>query len=288
MLLYFEDERAPARRVARACGLAAAVIRTHRFPDGELRITLPPRLPRRVVIYRSLDRPNEKLVALLLSAQGARELGAVTLVLVAPYLAYMRQDHAFAPGEVVSQRHVGLLLASLVDRVVTVDPHLHRTADLGDVLPGCEAMALTAAPLVGRYIARRARRALLVGPDEESAQWVSAAAAAAGLDWAVCRKTRRGDRAVRVELPEHAVAGRHVVLVDDIASTGRTLAEAARVLRAAGAARIDVVVTHAVFADGAPAVLQAAGVTSVSSTDSIAHPTSAIRLASLLAAAVRR
>ncbi|MCZ4328253.1 ribose-phosphate pyrophosphokinase-like domain-containing protein, partial [Brachybacterium paraconglomeratum] len=86
-------------------------------------------------LYRSLDQPNEKLVELLLAARTARTLGAPHLTLVAPYLPYMRQDIAFSPGEAVSQRIVGPFLASLVDAVITVDPHLHRVASLRDVVP---------------------------------------------------------------------------------------------------------------------------------------------------------
>lgn len=286
MLLHFEDERRLARRVARAAGMEAALIRRHRFPDDELKVTLPVRVPRRVVVLRSLDRPNEKLVELLLSAQTARAMGARHVTLVAPYLAYMRQDRAFAAGEAVSQRHVGALLAALFDRVITVDPHLHRVAELSEVMPGTHAVALSAAPLVGAYARARAGRALFVGPDEESAQWVEAAARTAGSDWLVGRKVRTGDRAVRISLPAAPIAGRRVVLVDDMASTGRTLAVAARALLGAGARRVDVAVTHALFAGDGLAVIHAAGVQSVWSTDSIAHETNRIPLAALLGRAV--
>ena len=110
-LLYFADEEAPALRLAQAAGVTAQAIERHRFPDGELKLRLPVnaagRLPRRVVLLRSLHLPNEKLVELLLAARTARSLGAQQLTLVAPYLAYMRQDIAFHPGEAVSQQVVG-------------------------------------------------------------------------------------------------------------------------------------------------------------------------------------
>ncbi len=126
MLLHFDDERDYAARLAAAAGLSLGPIERHRFPDGELKLRLPTPLPARVVLLRSLHRPNEKLVELLLAARAARELGAMHLTLVAPYLAYMRQDVAFAPGEAVSQRIVGRWLADLFNAVVTIDPHLHR------------------------------------------------------------------------------------------------------------------------------------------------------------------
>ena len=98
MLLHFEEEQASATRIAQAAGLALCPIERHRFPDGELKLRLPATLPAHVVILRSLNDPNEKLIELLLVAQTARTLGAHHLTLVAPYLAYMRQDIAFQPG----------------------------------------------------------------------------------------------------------------------------------------------------------------------------------------------
>lgn len=286
MLLHFADEAALARRVARAAGLPTRTVRRHRFPDDELKITLPARVPRHVVVLRSLDHPNEKLVELLLAAQTARELGARHVTLLAPYLAYMRQDRAFAPGEAVSQRQVGALLGALFDRVVTVDPHLHRVASLAEVVPGAEARALSAAPRIGAFLRRHAGGAMLIGPDAESAQWVGVAATAAGAAWAVARKARRGDRHVAITLPPVAFAGHRVVLLDDVVSSGVTIVEAAGALRRAGAARVDVAVTHALFDSATTSAMRAAGVSVIWSTDSVAHATNAIGLAPLLAAAL--
>jgi ribose-phosphate pyrophosphokinase len=285
-LLYFDDERAFARRLAAAARIEASAIHRHRFPDGEVKLTLPRRLPRAVVLLRSLHEPNEKLIEMWLAARTARTLGAVTVTLVAPYLAYMRQDRAFAPGEAISQRHIGALLAALFDRAIAVDPHLHRISSLADILPATVAVTVSAAPAIGDFLRRRAAGALLVGPDEESAQWVRTAAETASLEWAVARKVRSGDRRVAVAIPDVDVRDRRVVLVDDMISTGRTLAEAARKLRHAGATRVDVAATHALFAEHAARVLEAAGVRSIWTTDSVRHPTNAIRLARLLADAL--
>ena len=126
LVLYFEDETDAARRFADAAGYTHALIDRHRFPDGELKLRLPPQLPSQVMVYRSLVLPNEKLIELLFVAQTARQLGATELTLIAPYLAYMRQDIAFHDGEVVSQKIIGRFLAQVFDGLVTIDPHLHR------------------------------------------------------------------------------------------------------------------------------------------------------------------
>jgi ribose-phosphate pyrophosphokinase len=285
LLLHFEDE-ATAPALARAAGLAMAPIERHRFPDGELRLRLPATLPPRVVVHRSLHQPNEKLVELLIAARAARDLGAREIVLVAPYLAYMRQDTAFRPGEAVSQRIVGAFLAGLFDAVITVDPHLHRIARLAEAVDARAAVALSAAPRIGTFLAERKRDWLLLGPDAESAQWVAQAAAAGGFEHAVCTKARHGDREVAISLPATPLRGRPVAIVDDIASTARTVAQAASLARAAGATEVAVAVTHALFAGDALAHLRAAGVGEVWSTDSVPHASNRIALAPLLAQAL--
>lgn len=288
LLLHFEDEADEAGRLARAAGLDAATIERHRFPDDELRLRLPPALPSSVVLFRSLHRPNEKLLELLLVARSAGRLGAEHISLVAPYLAYMRQDKAFRPGEVVSQRIVGEFLSGLFDAVITVDPHLHRIDSLREAIPVPHAIALSGAGLLADVAVRHRERPLLVGPDAESRQWIETAAARHGLDSAVCSKTRHGDHEVDIALPPGAdVAGRAVVLLDDVASSGRTLARAAVLLRTAGAASVDVAVTHALFAADALEVIHAAGVEQVWSTDCIAHPSNAVHVAPMIAAALR-
>lgn len=286
LLLHFEDETPSAQRIAAAAGIDAACIARHRFPDGELKLRLPATLASHVVLLRSLAQPNEKLVELLLAARTARTLGAAQLTLAAPYLAYMRQDKAFAPGEAVSQRIVGRFLAELFDAVITVDPHLHRVATLAEAVPVPRTVVLSGAPLLADLIARQRPGALLVGPDEESAQWIAQAAARHGFDHAVCRKVRHGDRQVEVALPAVPVRGRAVVLLDDVASSGYTLAQAARGLLAAGAASVDVAVTHALFAGEAGQLLLDAGIGQVWSTDCIAHPSNAVSMAASIAAAL--
>ena len=136
-----------AKRLASQLGVGVSEIAIHRFPDGELGVTVAPAAPI-TIVYAPLDRPNDKLLAISFAAEALRRNGAARLVLVAPYLCYMRQDAAFRPGEAISQKVVGRLLSRLVDRVITVDAHLHRTASIHDVFPGIEADNLSAMPAI--------------------------------------------------------------------------------------------------------------------------------------------
>ncbi len=291
MLLGFSDYRECAVRIAADLDAPYAEISVHPFPDGESRITMPNAapggLPERVAICRTLNNPNEKLVQLLIAAKTARTLGVKHLTLVAPYLCYMRQDMAFHPGEAISQIIVGKWLADHFDAVVTVDPHLHRIDALSKAIPIDSAVALSAAQLLGRFAYQQNNDAVLLGPDEESRQWVSVAAAAARLRFGVCRKTRHNDHDTTVKIADIAVQGQHIILVDDIASSGGTLMSAARACLAAGAKQVDALVVHALFNNDIGQLLRASGITNIWSTDSVVHTTNAISLAPLIAASLR-
>ena len=123
-----------------------------RFPDGEsyLRIDTPVN-GREVILFCPLDRPDEKILPLFFWAATAKDLKASRVGLVAPYLAYMRQDHSFQPGEGVSSVYFGKLLSDAVDWLVTVDPHLHRYGSLGEIY-SIPTIVVHAAPLISYWI----------------------------------------------------------------------------------------------------------------------------------------
>ena len=290
LVLGFSDYATQGRRLADALSLAYSAVEVHHFPDGESRVSLPTRLPPQVILCRALDRPNSKLIELLLTAQTARRLGVEQLTLVAPYLCYMRQDTAFHPGEAVSQRIIGRFLAGLFDRVITVDAHLHRIERLNQALPDIEAINLTAAPLLSEYIQQSTTpdQTLLVGPDSESAQWVEAIARGAAREYVIASKQRYGDHQVEITLPEHAYAGKQILLIDDMISTGTTLCRVATDLMERGVASIDALVTHALYDVPAGQRMQTAGIRRVCSSDSVSHPSNHLMLDRLLADAARQ
>jgi ribose-phosphate pyrophosphokinase len=278
---------ADAGRLAAHLGLPLQEIAIHRFPDGEIRVTVGSAAPTSI-IHASLDQPNDKLIAILFAAEALRRGGAKRLVLLAPYLCYMRQDAAFHPGEAISQRAIGRLIAGTFDRVITVDAHLHRTSDIKTVFPGIAADNLSAMPAIAGALAGIDGATVVAGPDAESRPWVSDLATRLGLAYAVGRKTRRGDRSVEIDFAgQTAVTARPVLLVDDIVSSGGTLITCARALKELGATTIDAVITHALFPPGVVEEFAHAGIRSIRSTSSVAHPTNAIPLDAVLATALR-
>ena len=276
------------RRVAGELGADLGELTVRRFPDGEsyVRLLTDPR-GRDAVVVASLDHPDPKLIPLLLVLETAWELGADSVGLIAPYLCYMRQDRRFHDGEAVSATVFPRLLSRSIDWLATVDPHLHRIHDLSEVYP-IPTRVVHAAPAVARWISKHVPSPLLVGPDEESAQWVSDVAERAGAPFIVLSKVRHGDRDVEVSVPDVAsYLNRTPILVDDIISTGRTMIETMGHLHRAGLGAAVCIGVHGLFAGDAYDALTAAGAAAVVTCDSVPHASNQIGLAPLLAAAAR-
>lgn len=258
-----------------------------RFPDGEsyARVETPV-TGREAIVVCTLDSPDERIVPLLLLASAARDFGAVRVGLVAPYLAYMRQDARFSPGECVSAEVFAGWIAPHFDWLVTVDPHLHRFTNLAE-LYAIPARAAHASPAIAAWLRDNVASPVLIGPDEESAQWVDEVARLAGAPSVVLAKRRRGDLEVEVSVPDPAaLAGRTPVLVDDIVSTARTMIAAVRHLRAAGLPPPVCIAVHALFAGDAFDALSAAGAGRIASCNSVPHSSNVIALDQVICASV--
>ena len=268
---------------------ATGAVEVHRFPDGEGRVRITgPVEGEDAVLVAGLERPDEKVLPLLFAAATARDLGAASVGLVAPYLPYLRQDRRFHAGEGVSARYFTGLLSRSVDWLVTVDPHLHRNPRLADLF-SIPAQAVHAAPLLAGWIRRHVEAPLILGPDAESIQWVASIAQLVDAPHDVFNKRRTGDRRVALTLPDLSThSGRCPVLVDDIISSGGTMAAAVRALRAAGWPAPVCLAVHGLFAEGAHAVLRSAGAAAIVTCNTIPHPSNAINVQGLLVDAVLR
>ena len=287
LLVPFPGNETLAASLAERTGGELTSLEMRAFPDGETYLQFSTPMERRAIaLVCTLDRPDAKFLPLLFAAETARELGAASVGLVAPYLAYMRQDRRFRTGEAVTSVAFARAVSKFADWLVTVDPHLHRYGALSEIY-GTPSISVHAAPLVSAWVKREIVRPLLIGPDEESAQWVAAIARDADAPHIVLRKKRVSDRNVEIALPDMTPwAGRMPVLVDDIISTGRTMMEALRQLRKAGFDHCACAAIHAVFAEGAYDGLRAAGATNLVTTNTISHPSNALDVSGLISAAL--
>ena len=276
-----------ADRLARQSGQPRRVLRVHSFPDAENLVQVePPQAHEDAALVCTLNDPDAKVLPLLMAAATLRELGAARVGLVAPYLAYMRQDARFHPGEAISARIFGKLLGGTFDWLITVDPHLHRCRSLDQVYP-LDGRVVHAATRVAAWIGKNVAAPLIIGPDSESTQWVSDVAQRLGAPFVVASKLRHGDREVRVTLSGIAPCKGHTaVLVDDIISSGRTMIDALHRLDLEALPSPVCIGVHGVLARGALAELRAAGASRIITTNTIAGDTALIDISPEIASAL--
>ena len=275
-----------AARLATRLGARVLGVELRSFPDGEtyLRLLGEPRGVAAAVVC-TLDHPDAKALPLIFAAAAARDLGATSVGLIAPYLAYMRQDARFLPGEAVTSSRFARLLSRAFDWLVTVDPHLHRHAALAEIYD-IPARAVHVAPQVAAWISLNVANPVIVGPDAESGQWVSRVADLLHAPFMVSGKRRRGDRdvAVRLQNPER-LAQRTPVIVDDIISSGETMIATVEAIGKAGGTAPVCVAVHGIFAERSQQKLEALGARVVVS-NTIAGPHGLIDVSGPLAEAI--
>lgn len=286
-LLYALDAHPLLAPLRQGLMVGAGSLERRRFPDGEtwLRVADDP-AGCHCMILADMAHPDAQFLPLAFLASTLRELGAVSVGLVLPYLCYMRQDARFRPGEAVTSGIFAGLLSDQVDWLVTVDPHLHRHRSL-DAIYRIPSRVVHGAPVLAEWLGRQ-EKLLLVGPDEESAQWVSRISQISGHPWVTGTKTRLGDRQVQVVLPDlSAWPDYEAVIIDDVISSGHTVLRCIEALQAAGMQRISCGCVHGIFADGVDARLREAGLLRLVSCNTVPHATNALDVSPVICAAVR-
>lgn len=276
-----------ARALAAPAKLPLGALDYRRFPDGEsyYRIACEPK-DADVVLVAALRDPDAQALGLWFVADELRAMGARTIGLAAPYLPYMRQDARFKPGEAITSRTFARYVSQAFDWLVTVDPHLHRYASLDEIYT-IPSTVVPAAPAIARWVTAHVKEPVVIGPDAESSQWVDEVARLAGCGSQILAKTRHGDRHVEITLPDpDRVSGRHAVLLDDIVSSGHTMAEAARHVRNVTGRGPVCVGVHALFAREAKSLLTDAGAARVVTCNTVPDATNAIDVMPDMAAAI--
>jgi len=175
-----------ATQLASRLGVEQVAAEVRHFPDGEIYVRIDTDLTGHdaILVGALYPSPAERFFTIAFLAATARDRGARKVGLVAPYLAFMRQDHVFKPGEGVTSKYFARMVSQSVDWMVTVDPHLHRHASLEGLYTIPTTIA-RAAPAIASWIAAEVAHPYLIGPDAESAQWVSAVAEQCGAPFVI-------------------------------------------------------------------------------------------------------
>lgn len=258
------------------------------YPGGESHVRILSDVKDRdILLVCGLDKANSIIMSLIFFAETAREFGAKKIHVVAPYLGYMRQDKRFREGEAITSNIFAKMLSQYADSLTTVDPHLHRHKSLDEIYT-IPSKVLHAAEPVASWIRHNVTKPVLIGPDEESAQWVSDIADKAGAPFIVLTKIRKGDRDVEVSVPNVEKYKNHTpVLVDDIISTARTMIETVKHLNKAGMKKAVCIGIHAAFVDNAYNDLMSCGAERIVTCNTITHLSNAIDVSDILSEAIK-
>ncbi len=273
-----------AKNAARSLGIKFCPLEIKAFPDGDiyLKYTWPVKGKTVVIIHSFQPNPDMSLFDVIFAAETAKDLEAKRVVLIAPYLAYMRQDKRFHYGEAINSKIMAKLLNNSIDEIITIDPHLHRYGSLKDIFM-IRAVKLTANRLIEDYIQKNIPNCVIVGPDAESYQWAEEVAERIGVEATVLKKTRYTSRHVDVKVVKPIpIKGKNAVIVDDIISTGHTIAEAAKKIRRKGAKTITAIGVHGLFVEDAISKLKKAGVTHIITCNTVEHETNKIDVTGLI------
>ena len=279
------DSALLSRSIAQKIRAPSGNLFINKFPDGEWYIRFLSAVKgKNVYLVCSLHHANDKLIALCLAGKTAKELGAKSVTAIIPYLAYMRQDNRFHPGEAVSSKIIGKLLGSCVDKLVTIDPHLHRFKSLDKVYT-CRTKVLTAMPLMINLLKKKLAQEdyVIIGPDSESYQWVSTIARSVKRTAIALTKKRFSSYHVVIDTtPLKQFKNKTLVIADDVASTAKTLIAVVKAARSYGIQKVYVLVVHPIFAGTAYQQLKKAGATAVYSCNTIPHITNRMDITEIL------
>lgn len=284
IIFYLPSDEQLAKKVAEKLkfDLGQAVFR--RFPDKETFVQIKTEVKNKnIILFGGLNNPDEKFIPIAFFAETTRRLGAKSVGLIAPYLGYLRQDKEFHSGEAINSRIFASMLSPHIDWLVTIDPHLHRHHALSEIYT-IPAHVLHAESLIAVWIKNNINQPVLIGPDEESKQWVSGVAQLASAPYIVLEKMRHGDRKVEISVPEINEYKSHTpVLVDDIISTARTMIETVRHLDHAGMSPTVCIGVHAIFVNSSYQELLQEKVAKVVTCNTIQHKSNVIDIGELIA-----
>jgi len=279
-----------AQKISEILNAPLVKVRTKRFPDGEFYFKFEEDISgENLLIVQSLYPPQDAhAMELFIILHTARDLGAETIRVFAPYLAYSRQDERYLEGECLSAAMVAEVLEKLgADAVYTIDVHNENVLKMYNI----PIYNLTASGELARYFVKKGlENPLVISPDEEelAIRRVKHAAKVLNTDWDSLEKRRdRYTGEIITYAKDLNVKGRDALIIDDIISTGRTIANAAKILKDQGAERIFVGVSHALLLGDSIKIIKESGVKEIAGTDSVVNDYAKVSVAPILVRALK-
>ena len=280
-------------RIAQELGIDVINTETKLFPDGEnyLRINIEDETliaDKEVIIVQSTGpssngNQNNRLTELFMMIDSVKRMGAKSIVVIVPYLAYARQDKVFRPGESSFANVVFRFINSLgIDEFYTVDIHAQQI--LKECT--CKTVNIDSMKLLADYIkSQGAKDIIVVSPDKGAIERSETFAKHFGDDVPVDvfekqRDVKTGEIKMSGKL---SIKNKDVVIADDIIATGGTMANAIKIAKENGANKIYAVATHALLLGQAKYRILKAGADEIIGTDSIDNEACKVSLSKIIA-----
>jgi len=245
-----------------------------RFPDNEMYIQIIDKIAGEHVVIVQTTYPDPNIVELFLLQNAVEEANAKKITVVIPYFGYARQDTKFKEGEPISAKAIANLVSLSADKVITVDPHKEHILDFFST----SAVSCSAVPELSKYLKQK-NIDMVLAPDKGALERAKQAAKIIGCDFDYMEKTRIDGTTIKIKPKNLDAKNKNVAIIDDIISTGGTMAKSIKELKKFGAKKVFVSCTHGLFAGDAIKKLTSAGCDEIISTDTIASSYSKVKIA---------
>ncbi len=249
-----------------------------RFPDDEFYIRLFDDIAGEDVLIVQTAYPDHKIIELFLMQDAVHDAGAKTITVALPYFGYSRQDKKFEEGEAISARAIAQHISLHADSVITVDPHKEAILKFFTV----PAHSCSAVTTIAKYLKEK-KIDFILAPDKGARDRAKEAAAFIHCEYDYLEKTRINGTTVKITPKKLDARDKHVAIIDDIISTGGTMANSIKELKKQGAASVSVACTHGLFIGVAKEKLISSGCDEIISTDTIENEFSKVSVASCIA-----
>jgi len=249
-----------------------------RFPDDEFYVRVLDDIKNEDVLIIQTTYPDTKIVELLLMQDAVYEAGANEITVALPYFGYSRQDKKFEDGEPISARAIAEHISLHADRIITVDPHKEHLLDFFNV----PAHSCSAVVEIAKYLKEKDVDFVLA-PDKGAKKRAQQAANIIDCEYDYMEKTRIDGTTIKIKPKNLDAKNKNVAIIDDIISTGGTMAKSIKELKKQGAKKVSVACTHGLFVGGAKEKLLSAGCDEIVSTDTIEDEFSKVKAALCIA-----
>lgn len=263
-----------AEGISKELDIPLAEMISKRFPDKEMYIQIVDDVSDEDVIIVQTTYPDPNIIELFLLQNAVEEAKAKSITVVIPYFGYARQDTKFKEGEPISAKALANLISLSADKVITVDPHKEHILDFFST----SAVSCSAVPELAKYLKEKDVD-MVLAPDKGALERAKKASEIIGCEFDYMEKTRIDGETIKIKPKSLDAAGKNVAIIDDIISTGGTMAKSIKELKKYGAKKVFVSCTHGLFAGESVKKLISAGCDKIISTDTIVSDYSKVKIA---------